>query len=60
MIAAGAFAPDLSGALFLFKNVEKEAVEDFVEQDPYFSAGLITSYDIKIWMVPIGHKNIGL
>jgi uncharacterized protein YciI len=43
---------DASGALFIFKGSQAEAVE-FVENDPYVKAGLVPSYEIKQWAVGV-------
>ncbi len=45
---AGAFAPPV-GAALVFAGVEREHVEAFVAADPYYQAGLITSWRIERW-----------
>jgi uncharacterized protein YciI len=59
MIAAGPFTPQLDGAMFIFKG-EKSKIEEFVKEDPYNVAGLVTSYSIRDWTVVVGRENIGI
>lgn len=49
----GAVVP--SGALFIF--LEKDAAEQFVSRDPYVSAGIVTGYSIKEWVVAVEKEN---
>ncbi|KAJ1420237.1 hypothetical protein B484DRAFT_399935 [Ochromonadaceae sp. CCMP2298] len=49
----GAFTPNLEGALFVFKST-RSTIEEFVKQDPYYTAGLVPSYAIKEWSVAVG------
>lgn len=51
---AGAFDPP-TGAAIVFMGVEREHVERFVADDPYYRNGLITSYRIERWNVIRGH-----
>ena len=54
LIAAGAFNPP-TGAMFLFSaEGGKSAADNFVKQDPYVSAGLVTNHSIKEWTVAVG------
>ena len=53
LIAAGAFTPELDGALFLFKS-SKALVEDFVAKDPYVKNNLVPEWSIKEWNVVVG------
>jgi uncharacterized protein YciI len=45
---AGAFDPP-SGAAIVFKGVDRQHIEAYVERDPYMRAGLITSWRIERW-----------
>jgi uncharacterized protein YciI len=54
--AAGPFSPP-TGALFLFKDSTPEIVEQFVKEDPYISAGLVTKYTIREWAKSVGDPN---
>ncbi len=53
LIAGGAFMPNADGALFIFSS-DYETVENFVQNDPYFKAGLIPKYSIREWNVVVG------
>ena len=53
LIAAGPFTPP-SGAVFLFNTNDKKIITNFVENDPYVKAKLVTDYQIKEWNVVIG------
>lgn len=53
LIAGGAFMPNADGAMFIFQG-DYEMVESFVQNDPYYKAGLIPSYSIREWSVVIG------
>jgi|EP01040_Poterioochromonas_malhamensis_P008798 hypothetical protein len=53
LIAGGAFMPHADGALFIFSS-DYETVENFVQNDPYFKAGLIPKYSIREWNVVVG------
>ena len=35
-------------------------IEEFVKEDPYNIAGLVTSYSIRDWTVAVGRENIGI
>lgn len=59
LIAAGAYTPQLDGAMFIFKGDESK-IEEFVKEDPYNIAGLVTSYSIRDWTVAVGRENIGI
>ncbi|MGO9822064.1 MAG: YciI family protein [Solirubrobacteraceae bacterium] len=45
---AGAYDPP-SGALIVFKGVDRDHIESYVARDPYMQAGLITSWRIERW-----------
>jgi uncharacterized protein YciI len=49
----GAYTPNLEGALFVFKST-KSTIEEFVKEDPYYTAGLVPTYSIKEWGVAVG------
>lgn len=49
LVMAGALGSPPSGAALVFKGVEREAIEEFVQADPYFEAGLVTSFRIEPW-----------
>jgi hypothetical protein len=49
LVIAGALGNPPTGAALAFKGVEREEVEQFVHADPYFEAGLVTSFRIEPW-----------
>jgi uncharacterized protein YciI len=49
LVMAGALGSPPSGGALVFKGVEREAIEKFVQADPYFEAGLVTSFRIEPW-----------
>jgi uncharacterized protein len=49
IVMAGALGdPPHSGAL-VFKDVDPELIEAFVQDDPYVVAGLVTSHRVEPW-----------
>eukprot|EP01038_Epipyxis_sp_PR26KG_P005072 gene5072-7078_t len=54
IVAAGAYTPDLDGAMFIFKSKSKADIDEFVAKDPYVIAGLVSEMRIKEWSVPVG------
>jgi uncharacterized protein YciI len=53
LLLAGAL-PDPYDRALLIWTAPREAVERFVEQDPYVARGLVTSWTIRPWNVVIG------
>ena len=53
IVMAGAFAEPVDGGLFIFKNVTKEEIDDYIKGDPYYKNGLITDYKVKAWTVVV-------
>jgi len=49
---AGPFTPP-TGAMFLFANVQKQNVVDFINDDVYVKNGLVTGHRIQEWNVVI-------
>jgi len=49
VVMAGALGDPPSGGAIVFKGVQREEVEKFVHGDPYFEAGLVTSFRIEPW-----------
>jgi uncharacterized protein YciI len=54
LIVAGPTEPSVDGGVFIFQGKDKSLVEEYVKNDPYMKAGLISSYKIKEWTVTIG------
>ena len=53
IVMAGAFSEPADGALYIFKNVTKEEIDDYIKGDPYYKNGLINGYKIKAWTVVV-------
>ncbi len=53
VILAGAWTDPLDGALVVYRGSSKEEVEAMMHNDPYYHAGLWTSYEIREWNVVI-------
>ncbi|CAM9577261.1 unnamed protein product [Discosporangium mesarthrocarpum] len=51
-LLGGAFAEPCDGAVLLFSSPEK--AKEFVENDPYKAAGLVTKYQIRDYMAVVG------
>jgi uncharacterized protein len=49
VVMAGALGNPPSGGAIVFKGVEPGEIEKFVQADPYFEAGLVTSYRVEPW-----------
>lgn len=56
VIAGGAYGDkdDISGGLIIFKLDSKERANQFVTKDPFYTAGLLTDYEIHEWQVVVG------
>mgnify|MGYP003975930021 CR=1 FL=1 len=53
-IKAGGPYADASGALFVFQVEDDALVHEFVNADPYVSAGLVTSHRVRELTVGVG------
>jgi uncharacterized protein len=49
IVMAGALGDPPSGAAFVFKGLEPEAIEEFVRSDPYVEAELVTAWRLEPW-----------
>lgn len=56
LLLAGAFADPGEGALLIFRAPDRSTVEQFAQQDPYVTAGLIARWDVREWTVVIGNE----
>ncbi|HEX6595525.1 MAG TPA: YciI-like protein [Acidimicrobiales bacterium] len=54
LLAAGALADPLDGAVFVFRADDASVVEAFVGKDPYVKAGLVTGWRVRRWTVVVG------
>ncbi len=53
LLMAGAFDP-IDGALLIFRGDSPAVAEEFVRQDPYVKAGLVTAWRVRAWTVVVG------
>ena len=51
VLMAGALGNPPTGGAIAFRGVTPEAIEEFVQNDPYMQAGLITAWRIEPWTV---------
>ncbi len=52
LLMAGALG-EPSGALLVFKTVDRSVAEDFARQDPYVLNGLVSRWQVRPWTVVI-------
>lgn len=51
VVMAGALGDPPHGGAIVFKDVEPDAIEEFVRADPYVQAELVTAHRIERWNV---------
>ena len=56
LVLAGALAEPPDRAVLVWRTEDPSAVERFVDDDPYVSNGLVTSWTIRPWTVVIGDE----
>jgi uncharacterized protein len=49
IVLAGAIGSPPSGGAIVFRGVERDAIEQFVNNDPYVQASLVRSWRIEPW-----------
>lgn len=49
LVMAGALGDPPSGGALVFKGVDHDHVEQFVVDDPYMKAGLVTAWRAQAW-----------
>ncbi len=54
LLLAGALSDPADRALLVFRAAERSAVEEFVRNDPYFTSGLVSRWEVRSWAVVIG------
>lgn len=54
LILAGALGDPADRALLVFNVADKTAVDQFAQNDPYVSNGLVTRWEVQPWAVVIG------
>jgi uncharacterized protein YciI len=56
LLLGGAFANPADRALLVFRTADRSVVEEFVRNDPYVIAGLVTRWEVRPWNVVIGKE----
>lgn len=54
LLMAGAVGDPIDGALLVFTADDRSVVDEFVAQDPYVEAGLVTAWQVQPWNVVVG------
>ncbi|MFC5950057.1 YciI family protein [Pseudonocardia lutea] len=55
LLVAGAWAPgEAPGGLLIFRAEDRAAVQGIVDKDPFTTAGVVASADIREWAPPLG------
>lgn len=57
LVLGGAYADPVDGAVIVFQADDLAIVEQFVRDDPYVSAGLVTAWRIRKWNVVVGGQD---
>lgn len=51
VVMAGALGDPPHGAVIVFGDVERDAIEAFARSDPYVKAGLVAAWRVEPWNV---------
>jgi uncharacterized protein YciI len=55
LLVAGAWAPgEAPGGLLIFRGEDKDAVQAFVDKDPFTTSGVVAGAEIREWAPPLG------
>jgi|TARA_B110000977_G_scaffold19720_2_gene23736 hypothetical protein len=54
VVLAGALQNPTDAGVFVFKDCDEAFVKNFVENDAYYKAGLVTGFSIRPWMIVVG------
>jgi uncharacterized protein len=54
IVAAGALADPLDGAILMFAGKDKSVAEDFARADPYVTNGLVMRWHVREWTTVVG------
>ena len=54
VVLAGALQNPTDAGVFVFKDCDEAFVQNFVENDAYYKAGLVTKVTIRPWMIVVG------
>jgi uncharacterized protein YciI len=57
LLVGGALLHPIDAGILLWKTDNEELVRNFVIQDPYYKAGLISDYSIREFMAVVGQLN---
>lgn len=58
LVMAGNFDDRTGGLALIFRCDDEAIVEQFVRDDPYVRAGLVTSWSIRRWNVEVGPDTV--
>jgi uncharacterized protein len=56
LLLGGALAEPVDGALLIFNAKDAEAVQEFIQRDPYVSHGMVKRWRIRRWTVVVGNQ----
>ena len=54
LIAGGAYADPIDGAVLLLRGEDRSAAEDFARSDPYVTNGLVARWHVREWNTVVG------
>ena len=54
LLMAGALADPVDRALLVFRAPDRSVVEQFVQNDPYVTSGLVTGWEVRSWANVLG------
>jgi uncharacterized protein YciI len=60
LVMGGAFSEPVDGAVIIFESDDAKPIEDWIGNDPYVRAGLVTSWQVRKWSVGNGYPNFVL
>ena len=53
LLLGGALADPADQAILVFRSSDRTVVEEFIRNDPYIANGLVSKWEIRLWMVVI-------
>ena len=56
LLLAGALTDPTDRALLVFRAPDRSVVEQFAQNDPYVTQGLVTRWEVRSWAVVIGNE----
>ena len=54
LLAGGAYADPVDGAVLLFVGEDRSVAERFAESDPYVTNGLVQRWQVREWTTVVG------